>query len=193
MGFDTETLKMISTVGSAVGSVTSAVGSVTQGRANSDAAMYQAAVARNNALVADQNAQYAIEAGRRSESAQRQKTAQLIGAQRASMAANGIDINSGSPLNLQADTAQVGELDALTIRNNAARQAYNFRVQAGDFEANAGLLTMQAANAKKAGNIGAFSSLVGGASSVSDKWLRYKSPIIGSGRVGLSDSDWWSD
>ncbi len=180
MSFDASTLQMISTGTSAVGGIVGAVGALNSGSANSDSAMYQAAVARNNSTVAEQNAQYALEAGKRQESAQRQKTAQMIGAQRANMAANGIDIGSGSALNLQADSRLVGEMDALTIRNNAERQAYNYRVQAGDFTANSGLLTQQASNARRAGNTNAFTSIVGGASSVADKWLKWRNPTSSS-------------
>ena len=45
------------------------------------------------------------------------------------MAANGVDLSSGSPLDILGDTAMYGELDALTIRSNAEREAYGYRVQ----------------------------------------------------------------
>ena len=193
MGFDAGSLQMLSMITGGVGAVTSAIGASNTGQANSAAAQYQAAVARNNATVAENNAQYALAAGRTSEQAQRMKTAQMIGAQRASMAANGIDIGSGTPLNIQESTGQVGEMDALTIRNNAMRQAYGYRVQASDFNANAGLLDMQASNARKAGTIGAFSSIVGGAGSVADKWLRWKSPSTPAYQGGNYSSSLWGD
>lgn len=174
MSFDASTLQAFAMASSAAGAITGASGALTTGKANAEAAQYQAAVARNNQIVAEQNAQYAVQAGRRQEETQRQKTAQTIGMQRAAMAHNGIDIGSGSALNLQSDAAMVGELDALTIRNNALRQAINFSNQGAAYGANAGLLDKQASNAKKAGNMGAFSSIVGGAASVSDKWLRWK-------------------
>ena len=167
-------LQSLSMLLSGVSGVTSAVGAFTGGRAQADAAAYQAAVARNNQTVAESNAAYALQAGKIAEQAQRQKTAQLVGAQRAQMAASGVDISSGTPLNLQQSQQQVGELDALTIRNNAMRQAYGYQVQASDFGANAGMLDMTAKNARTAGTIGALSSLVGGASSVADKWLKWK-------------------
>lgn len=176
MSFSPESLQMFSTAASAVGSVIGAQGSIQSGNANASAAQYQAGIARNNALIAEQNAQYASQAGRSQESASRQKTAQLIGAQRAAMAANGIDIGSGTPLRIQGDTAAVGELDALTLRNNAARAAYGYRSQAGDFTASAGLLDRQADNYRRAGSIRAMTSIVGGASSVADKWLKWKEP-----------------
>ena len=173
---------MLSSAASLVGAVTGARGAIDAGGANADAATYQAAVARNNKIISDQNATYALQAGKASESNQRQKTAQTIGAQRAAMAANGIDIGSGSPLNLQADTAMIGELDALTIRNNALRNAINFSRQASDFGANASLLDRRAESSRNAGNLNAISSIVGGASSVSDKWAtRWRKPVSTSG------------
>ena len=192
MGFDLSTLQSLSTIAGGVGAVTGAIGSYNSGAANADAAMYQAAVARNNQTVAMQNAKYALDAGRVQEQAQRQKTAQMIGAQRAAMAANGIDISSGTPARIQESTGIVGELDALTIRNNAARQAYNYQVQAGDFEANAGMLDRTASNARTAGSIGAISSIVGGASGVADKWLKWKTPSTTStyNAGGYSGSQW---
>ena len=193
MSFDAGSLQMLSSVMSGVGAVTQAYGAYATGQANSNAANYQAAVARNNAIVAEEHARYALEAGRIGEQNQRQKTAQMIGAQRAQMAASGIDIGSGTPLNLQASTAQVGELDALTIRNNAMRQAYGYRVQASDFGANAGLLDMQASNSRKAGTIGAISSIVGGAGSVADKWLRWSNPKSTSYKTGGYSGSQWSD
>lgn len=186
MSFDASSLQTFAMAASAAGSLASAGGSLTTGNANAQAAQYQAAVARNNEIVSNQNAEYAKQAGVSREQAQRQKTASTIGMQRAQMAKNGIDIGSGSALNLQSDTAMIGELDALTVRNNALRQAINFSRQGADFGANARLLDMQASNAKTAGNIGAFSSIVGGAGSVASKWSRWKTPSSGS------NVDMWS-
>lgn len=187
MSFDADSLQMVSMVTSGVGALVGAVGATQTGQANYQAATYQSAVAQNNQTIAEQNARYALEAGRSQESAQREKTAQMIGMQRAQMAANGIDIGSGSALNVQASTAATGELDALTIRNNAARAAYNYNVQAGDFAANAKLADMTAANATKTGGINAVSSIVGDAGSVADKWLKWKMP---SNPINKSFTDW---
>lgn len=180
MGIDPGTLQMISMGANVAGAVMGAFGSSAQGRAASDAAAYQAAVARNNQTIAEQNAQLAEQKGRQEEAAKREQTAQMMGSLRARAAGSGVDVNSGSPLNLQEDVARLGELDALTIRNNAARSAYGYRTQGADFGAQAGLLDVQAQNARKAGNIGAFSSIIGGASGVADKWLKFKYPTMSS-------------
>lgn len=48
------------------------------------------------------------------------------------MAANNIDSSSGSALDLIGETAQFGEEDALSIRANAAREAWGYKVGAND-------------------------------------------------------------
>lgn len=158
----------------AVSTGLSAYGAIQQGQAQSEAAAYQAQVARNNQIVAEQNAAYARQAGAAQEAAQRMRTAALMGKQRAVAAANGFDVNSGSNLDITGSAAELGELDAQTIRNNAARTAAGYVQQGQNFTAQAGLLDAQAANASTAGTIGAVSSLMGGASSFADKWSRYK-------------------
>lgn len=187
MGIAAESLKGLSTIASGAGAVMGAVGALDSAEANASASMYQAGVARNNQTIADQNAAYALQAGRVAEQNQRQRTKQTVGMQRAQMAANGIDIGSGSAANLQADTAAVGELDALTVRNNALRQAINYRQQGADFGANAGFLDDRAGYARDAGTLGAINSIVGGAASVSDKWLRWKNPVATTRRAEFPD------
>lgn len=169
MGLDVATLSMAA---QAAGTVMSAVGAYNTGKANAAAARYQAGVARNNQIIAEQNAKFAEDKGNVEEQAQRQKTAQMIGAERALAGGAGVDVNTGSPLRLQSDTAMMGEMDALTIRNNAARAAWGYRAQGADFGAQAGMFGAQAENATRAGNLAAFSSIVGGASSVADKWAK---------------------
>jgi hypothetical protein len=53
----------------------------------------------------------------------------MTGAQRASFGNQGVDVNVGSAAAIQADTAGMSALDQLTIRNNAARQAWGYGVQ----------------------------------------------------------------
>jgi hypothetical protein len=90
------------------------------------------------------------------------------------MAANGVDLNSGSALRIQGDTAKLGDVDALTIRNNAARAAYGYQLQGLSYGQQATLDESSAANAVSAGNLNSFASIVGGASSVGSKWSTYQ-------------------
>lgn len=59
----------------------------------------------------------------------RQRTKKAIGSQRAALAAQGIRIDEGSARDVQLETAEIGELDAMNIRNNAAREAFGYKVQ----------------------------------------------------------------
>lgn len=165
---------------SVVSAISSMRGSKKQGEADQQNAQYQAQVARNNQIVAEQNAKYAEQVGRSQEDAKRQQSAQSLGQIRASLGAAGVDPNSGSALRLQTGAAEFGELDALTIRNNAARNAYGYRVQGTDFAAQASLNDSRASNAASSGRLNMFSSLVSGASSFADKWNKFKTPSTSS-------------
>jgi hypothetical protein len=57
------------------------------------------------------------------------------GAQRAAFSGNGIDVASQSVSHVAGDTFLKGELDALTIENNAFREAFGFRVEASELRA----------------------------------------------------------
>lgn len=85
-----------------------------------------------NARIAEVQAEDAILRGREQEQQVRLGTKGLIGAQRAGFAGQGLDIGVGSPVSVQGDTAYLGELDALTTRANAAREAWGYKVEAAD-------------------------------------------------------------
>jgi hypothetical protein len=148
-------------------------------KANAEAGManYQAQVARNNRMVAEWNAERASQQGRVDEQQQRFKTGQLIGSQRAALAAQGGDINSGSPLDIVTDTARAGEFDAQTIRNAAAHKAYGFRVQAANLGADAGRYDISSANTMAALPFGIGSSLLGGLKNMENDAGRYVSML----------------
>lgn len=98
---------------------------------NADAeGQYQGAVLEQNAAIADEQAHDAIARGAVTEHQLRSAVRSTIGSQRAALAAGGVDLGSGSAADVQADTARMGELDALMIRNNAARQAWGYGVEA---------------------------------------------------------------
>lgn len=167
-------IEEVALVAAVAGAAVSAYSSYESGQAQSDMARYQAAVARNNQVYAEQYAQAETAKGQRLEDMKRQETAQREGAVKAAAAASGLDVDSGSPLRLQEDTARLGEFDALTIRSNSARAAYGYRVQGTNYAAQAQLDDMQSDNASRMGTLGMWSSIIGGASTVSGRWATYK-------------------
>jgi hypothetical protein len=98
--------------------------------ASSAAGQYQKTISNENARLAMGNAKDATQRGQLEEQRSRLETRQQIGSTRAGLAAQGVDVGSGSSADVQASEAGIGELDALTIRNNAAREAYGYQVEA---------------------------------------------------------------
>lgn len=199
MGFLAPALGIVSMVtslaGGAVGMTgakTQAAGSEELGAAQATQALYQAQVARNNAKTAKQNSAWSMEAGDVAAGNEMMKTKAAIGTAKADQGASNVDVNSGSALTSRVGIDEMGTENALTIRSNAAKEAYGYKVQGTSDTAEAGLLTQQAAYAKEAGSIGAESALIGGessllasASSVASNWSKwqtqYGSPMGGSG------------
>lgn len=144
----------------------SAAGSVQQGNAAAAAGRYNQQISEMNAKIADNKARDAIERGKIAEQQKRREVAAVAGRQQAAMAANGVDISFGSPLDVLADTAIQGELDALTIRSNTYREEYDYRVQGANQRAQGSLARMQGDAAKTGGLISAGATILGGASKV---------------------------
>lgn len=169
-----ETMAIVATATGVLGAGMQVMGQAQQANAAAASASYQAGMMRNQQIIAQRNAEDAKRRGVLAEEQQRLKTGQIIGSQRAALAAQGADINSGSPLDIQTDTARAGELDALTIRSNTAREVYNYQAQAAGAGAQASLLDMQASNATAALPYTIGSTLLGSASSISGKWADWK-------------------
>lgn len=169
----------LSLTATAAAGAVSAMGAIESADAQQKQANYQAQVARNNQTIASQNADAATQAGAVQEQNQRFKNAEQMGTIRATLAANGGDIGSGSALDIQSDAARLGEVDALTIRNNAARNAYGYQAQGANFGADAGLDVARGKQAQTAGTMGAASSILGSASQFGNQYANFsKSGLI---------------
>lgn len=153
-----------------------AVGQIQASQADAEARRYNAKVADMNAELSRRRAKDALERGARAEQQKRQEIAALKGKQVAAMAANGVDLSFGSPLDTIVDTAMLGELDALTIRKNAANENYDYRVQAENGRADAVLSRMGADAAQTGGYLNAAGTILGGASTA---YSQYRRPTIG--------------
>lgn len=137
------------------------VGGMIQAKGQTENAAFQSDLLQKNAAYKNQTADETINAGNTSADWQRVRTAQAVGTQRTAQAANGIDVNSGSAALLQDDTAMIGELDALTIQNNAAREAYGYRVQAANDINNAGQTVRNGKTAATGSILGGLGSAFG--------------------------------
>jgi hypothetical protein len=109
------------------------LGGVQTAQAQSAAAAAQEAQAKENAKAADAQARNTVLAAQVEEDRRRAQTRAMLAAQRAAFAANNVDMSMGTPMDLLGDTAAIGEQDALTIRANAARQAWGYKVDANNY------------------------------------------------------------
>lgn len=160
----------LAVVAGVAGAGVSAFGQVQQGNATRNAALYQAQVARNNALIAEQNAQYAEKAGAARAAAKSLEGAAVGGKIKAAQAASGVDVNSGSAVNVRQSQRQQAKLDTETVLSNALLEAYGYRARATGYEAEAGLEGMRAEQAPIGAAIGATGSLLSSASSLGFRW-----------------------
>jgi hypothetical protein len=156
---------------SAGGSIMGAVGSSYAGQAQANMYQYQAGISQLNAQIAKQNADYALHEGEYFAQQAGLKTQETVGRTMAIQAASGLDVNKGSGADVRSSERQLGEEDEAVQRSSAAKKAYGFEVEAVSDTASGQLEQMSASTAQTAGTIGAISSILGGASSVSSKWL----------------------
>lgn len=167
-----DALMVVSTAGSILSSGTQAYGAAREAKADEEALRFNAEAYRENQAFAEREAKDAIKRGSVNERRARLATYQLIGTQRARTAANNIRVDSGSAVNIQADAALLGELDALTIRENAAREARGIQQDARNYGTQAAL-TQRAAD-DVSPFLAAAPTILTGATSVADQWLRYR-------------------
>ena len=153
-------LMMALTIGS---TIMGAAGQIQQGQATAAANNYNAKVQMMNAEISDRRAKDALERGAKEEQQKRRENQQLLGKQQAAMAANGVDLTFGSPLDVLVDSSVLGELDALTIRSNTNREEYDYRVQGANQRSQAQMSKGAASSALTAGYMGAAGTVLGGA------------------------------
>jgi len=142
------------------------------GGAKADAYKYQSSMAWQNAAIAKQNQKYALDIGEQQAEKQGIAGAAQAGQVKAGQAASGVDVNTGSAKEVQTSQHLVSQMDLNTIREKAAKTAYDFSVQATNYENQAKGYSKAASNAKTEGVLGAVSSFIGTVGSVSSKWLQ---------------------
>ena len=164
-------LPAVSLALTAAGAAMSAYSAYNQSKQAKAAYNYQAEVGRNNAKIAEWNAQEVTRQGEQELIAHQRKVAALTGTQRAAFGSRGIDMSEGSALNILSDTAYLGEQDAITIKDNIAKKAWQARMQGYNDSANAELLQSRADGENPL--LSGASSLLTSSGQVSNSWYRY--------------------
>lgn len=116
----------VATVGTGVGALQSAAQS-----------RYEAKVADRNARLERESAELSIENTRQAALAHYRQLAQMKGAQRVAAAANGVSIDFGSALDVQADTAMLGQEDARRIYEAGDQERRGFEINTMNYRSQA--------------------------------------------------------
>lgn len=177
---DPFTWAAIGTAASVAGGAVGVGGALAKGSADKAMYGYQAGVALLNQNIAKQNAAYTRDVGENAAFISGRKTQATIGTEKVDQSASGLDVNSGSALDVRKSTADVGAIDQATIRQNYAKKAYGFEVEAATKGAEAVGDVAAGEQAEKSGRINAASSILGTVSSVSSKWLQGSSTFGGA-------------
>lgn len=164
-------VSQFSLISSLAGMANSAVGSYYSAQSKASTLNFQADMANLNAQMAERQAQNALYQGERQAGQVSMKYGQVKSSQRAAMAANGVDLGTGSAAEVQASTDISKEIDMNTIAANATRSAWGFKTQAVNYN-NEALIGRASAGSISPFGYG-FSSLLGGAGAVANSWYRY--------------------
>ena len=143
---------------------------VMKAQSDANAAKSAARVATANAEINNRAAADATQVGSDTAAKARLAAKSANATLRAEVGGGGLIADSGTPLAIQEQNTGMGELNALTIQNNAGRQAYGYKVGAMNDTATAAADRQQARDAITNGLLSGASTLVTGASSYSSKF-----------------------
>jgi hypothetical protein len=151
----------------------SAVGGLAGAYAKSQQSKAEATIASRNAGIAQNAANDAVDRGDEALKQHFYKVGQLRGQQRAALASNGVDVDFGSAADLQIDTTLLAQADAVTISENAQREADSYRVNAMNYRAQSATAKSQARATLVGGVFDAGKSILGGVQQVSALKTKY--------------------
>lgn len=187
MAFVLPAIPMIAAAAGVAGAGISAYGAIQGGKATRDMMNYRAQIAQNNKTIAEQNAESTIQAGQAKAQATGMKGAAEGGRMKARQAASGVDVNTGSFVDVQEGQREAALLDVETVIHNADLRAYGYRAQAQNFEAESQLDRMAGEQAETAGKLKAASTILGAASSLGGKWTG--GPVGGATNLDMMPDD----
>jgi len=111
-----------------------ATGTLVKAGSEYAAAEQQAELSKINAGLAEFNRKNALARGEEQVEQLQTVRDQVVGSQRATLAANNIVVGTGIAEALEEDTQQAIDDDIITVRNNAMLEAWGYRTQELQFE-----------------------------------------------------------
>lgn len=135
---------------------------------------YQGKMNKNNAELAQQQANEVGLMGAHEASIVRMQGRQAMGSALAGVAASGIDTTSGSIPGALAGISVNTELDAATIKTNAAKQAWGLMNQAQDYRTQASMIQKASILGAIGGGLNTVGSSLGAASTGYDLGKKFQ-------------------
>lgn len=166
------TMGGVGIAGAALGGLVGAFGSIQSGNAAAAASTYKAGVAQLNKQINLTNANWALESGDVKGMEAGLEAGQKISETKAVQSASGFDVTTGTNQAVRDTQTKAAQFDQNVISWDASKTAWGFESKAETDTAEANLDTMAASTQKTAGEIGAVSSFLGGATSVAAKWTQ---------------------
>lgn len=154
----------------AAGMVSGGISAYYGARSQKSGLQFQSEMGEINARLSDLSAKQALVQGEREEQKVRMASGQVKAGQRVALAANGIDMTSATAQAQLTTTDVLGEIDAMTVKENAIRSAWGYRTQATNARTEA-MVQRSMADGISAGRV-AFSSLLGSAGQVAGSWYQ---------------------
>lgn len=149
-----------------ISGIMGASGQYAQGKAEEQAYKHQAAVNEQNAKLAQVSADNARQQAMVEEERSGKQFEQLMGTQRATFAANGLDSSSESNSLILQDTAWGAAEEATWIRHQGMMKKWGFQNEQYQHLRDADMNRAAAKNARKAGRMNAIGTLLGTAANM---------------------------
>lgn len=157
-----------------MGTILSPLGAYGQGHAQAEASHYNALVAWNNAKIAKENQSIVSQAGEAQTGMAGERSRAAGGAIKTNQAASGVSVNSGSAVDTQTSARELGNLDAMTVRSNAVKEAYGYKVQSENFNTEGEFLARQAKSEEAGAIVGAATTFIGSAENDYSTYLKWQ-------------------
>ena len=162
-------LGMSSSTAATVGTTIQAIGTLASAGAQYQSAQYGKAMSEQNAKMAEQQGLASLRQGTLEQERIARRARQIQGQQRALYGASGVDISSGSPLEIQASTEYMAAQDKALVRYNAELKKWGFDVEAANYKAQAQQYGNMGKSAIVGGLLGAGSTILNGSGLLGSK------------------------
>ena len=153
---------MSASTAATVGTTMQVIGTLASAGAQYQSAQYGQAMATQNAKLAEQHGMASLTQGRLEQERIARRARQIQGQQRAMYGASGVDISSGSPLEIQASTEYMAAQDKALVRYNAELKKWGFDVESANYKTQASQYGNMGKSALVGGLLGAGSTILTG-------------------------------